>query len=100
MSVEVALQKLRRYAMYKWLTEESSQDVWSVSDIVAALRSSGVLPNASSRIVVGWCEASNFPGARDYKGNIGWRIPKEDLITFFAGEDGTKTTRDISNMAG
>jgi hypothetical protein len=80
---------LRRYKAYDWLINDT-RPMWTTSDLLEAIQRAGILPNASRKLINGWCERKlssggrALPGAVNYKSTLGWRIPREDLLIFFA----------------
>lgn len=89
--IEAAKERMRAYAAYSALLAELEQHpMWKASDLADVLRRSNVLPNVTRERVSSWCSATldtgerAFPGAIDYRGNIGYRIPTEDIIVFVA----------------
>jgi len=81
MTAEEALAILKQYKSFNWLTN-STLDTWGIKDIVDQLKQ-GYIPSASNYMVTNWCKR-DLPGAVFFGGPIGWRIPRESLLIFFA----------------
>ncbi|MBA3825509.1 MAG: helix-turn-helix domain-containing protein [Ktedonobacterales bacterium] len=96
MTTQEAQEFLSRYAAFEWLTKNPGprKPVWSVIEVASAMRESGLHPRASSELVRGWCDAGEFPGAQAMPGNVGWRIPREDLLQFFAERRDQRSRND------
>lgn len=89
--IEAAKARMRAYAAYSALLAQLEQHpMWSAKDLADAIRSANVLPNVTRERVSSWCSATldtgerALPGAIDYGGNVGFRIPTEDAIVFIA----------------
>lgn len=62
---------------FEWLTNSDKKwySLGEVSDNTGVSRDS----------IRKWCEAGDFPGAINYQPiQVGWRIPKSNLVVFFA----------------
>lgn len=86
--VDAAQQYLRQFAGLQWLVAATAADFWSPVEVAEQLRESGMLPRASPGLVIQWCLTHSvtgaLPGATYYGPGIGWRIPREGLVVFFA----------------
>jgi hypothetical protein len=87
--IATARANLSGYAVYQPLLDETTKPLWGAKELAAFLSTSGIRPRTSRDQVIDWCSAKThegqraFPGAIDYGGSLGWRIPNEDVICFF-----------------
>lgn len=88
--VEAAKVRMREYAAYRKLADIlEARPMWSTAELIQAIRDAKVLPSPSRQLVMSWCVGTlpggerALPGAVSYGGNVGWRIPVEDLYVFF-----------------
>jgi hypothetical protein len=92
MTSEEAEAYLSQFAAYDALTKSPGplRPMWSTRQVVDWLNESGVRPRTSDRQVAKWASArmpdgsQAIPGARDFGANVGWRLPREGLMIFFA----------------
>ena len=86
MPLREAEEQLRQFAVFSWLigTEGTGRAMWSVQDVADGMRRSGLRPNGSAQYVRELVKDGAFHHAIDYAGNVGIRIPREDLVVYFA----------------
>ena len=86
--IQQARNNLSGYSVYKALLEATTP-MWGAKELAEFLDHTGIRPRASKEQVITWCSSRTvegqpvFPGAVRYEGNVGWRIPLEDVICFF-----------------
>lgn len=82
LELEQARQKLINHGGYNWLLEGDA--FWSVTEVVHALAEAGMQVN--KKFVTSWF--GDLPHTQDFRGRVGMRASKNDLILFFASQMG------------
>jgi hypothetical protein len=87
LDLEQAKQKLIEHGGYNWLLE--GDEFWSVAEVVHALAGAGMQVNKD--YVTSWFR--DLPHTQDFRGRVGMRASKNDLILFFASQMGKVNVR-------
>lgn len=92
----LAILQLQKYAAYTWLTQAGAPSVWTVTMVVESMTQYGF--GIRDDAVRKWCRNGDIEGVTDFGGQIGFRIPREGLLKFFAGRmvKGGLTSQDMA----